>query len=254
MSIIQNSLVPEINSDDYYQSLSLQFQDAYPDDILRWGYEMFGSKMVLGTGFGPSGMFLIHRIHTLELPISVFYLDTHLLFDETYELRDILEDRFNINITPIVPELSLKEQAEMYGDELWESDPDKCCDLRKVQPLRKYLSDKKGWITGVRRSQSKEREVTQIIEKDPVNDVVKINPLATWPAEKVWDYIYINNLPYNPLHDKGYPSIGCIPCTQPVKPGEKERAGRWRGSGKLECGIHISSQNHQKHQTNNKAN
>lgn len=140
-------------------------------------------------------------------------------------------------------DLSLEEQTEQYDDELWKKDPDTCCHIRKVLPLRNFLSDKKAWISGVRRSQSETRKQTQTVEWDPENEVIKINPLATWTSEDVWDYIHINELPYNPLHDEGYPSIGCIPCTQPVHNGEDERAGRWRGSDKMECGIHSPTQN-----------
>ncbi len=231
-------------SDQFLDDLNSQFESAGPDQVLIWGYHMFGSDMVLGTGFGPSGMFLIYRLWELGINIPIFYLDTHLLFDETYELRDRVEERFNINITRVSTDLSLDEQAEKYGDKLWEENPNRCCYLRKVLPLRNYLSDKRAWITGVRRSQSETRRQTQFVEWDPENKVVKINPLADWTGEKVWNYIHSKGLPYNPLHDEGYPSIGCIPCTEPVNSDtEDERAGRWNGSEKTECGIHLSTQN-----------
>jgi phosphoadenosine phosphosulfate reductase len=219
-----------------------RLQDAHPDDILRWCRLTFGEGAVLGTGFGTSGMVLIHRLHSLKLNIPVFYLDTNLLFEETYRLCDELKTRFDVNIIRVSPELSLNEQARRYGEELWNSDPDTCCRIRKVQPLRRFLSDKSAWISGVRRDQSDTRRRTQVIEWDPENRVVKINPLVNWTTEEVWSYIRIHELPYNPLHDEGYPSIGCIPCTHPVGEGEDERAGRWRGSAKTECGIHIPSQ------------
>jgi len=222
--------------------LNAQFQSAGPDQALLWGYRTFGSDMVLGTGFGLSGMFLIYRLWELGIRIPIFYLDTHLLFDETYALKNRVEQRFGLPITRVSPELTVEEQAARYGDKLWESNPDRCCYLRKVRPLRNYLSDKKAWVTGVRRSQSESRSDTQFVEWDPENEVIKINPLASWTSDKVWNYIQGKGLPYNPLHDEGYPSIGCIPCTQPVN-GEKEdeRAGRWSGLEKTECGIHLSS-------------
>lgn len=238
-------------SPETFITINRQLQEAHPDEVIKWGYKTFGAKMVLGTGFGSSGMLLIHRIDKLGLPISVFYLDTHLLFEETYSLHDRLEEKFDINFVRVSTGLSLKDQAEEYGEELWNKDPNKCCYLRKVLPLRNYLSDKKAWISGVRRSQSETRKQTQVVEWDPENEVVKINPLATWTSEEVWSYIQINELPYNPLHDEGYPSIGCIPCTQPVLTDEGERAGRWRGSEKTECGIHTSSQNFQNEFQNN---
>lgn len=222
-----------------------QFSGADPGEILKWGVKTFGSGIVLGTGFGSSGMVLIHRIHSLKLNIPVFYLDTQLLFDETYALRDELKKQFDIRIARVSPSLNLKEQKRQYGEKLWESDPNRCCELRKVQPLKEYLADKQAWVSGLRRSQSETRKRTQIIEWDPTNEVVKINPLAQWSEEEVWSYIHINELPYNPLHDEGYPSIGCIPCTHSVAEGEDGRAGRWRGTKKTECGIHSPSQNYQ---------
>ncbi|HLR77348.1 MAG TPA: phosphoadenylyl-sulfate reductase [Balneolaceae bacterium] len=216
-------------------------EEAHPDEILKWAFDTFGSGMVLGTGFGPSGIVLIHRLQYLQLPVTVFYINTHLLFDETYALCDKIEKRFNISIIRVESRLSLQEQARQYGEKLWETDVDLCCHLRKVVPLRNYLADKTAWITGIRRDQSETRKQTKIIGKDPEYEVVKINPLAYWSRKKVWEYIHMHDLPYNPLHDHGYPSIGCVPCTEKVEPGEEERAGRWRGSAKTECGIHVSS-------------
>jgi len=230
-------------SQDQLDSLNQQFEMAGPDEVLLWGYYTFGADMVLGTGFGSSGMFLIYRLWELGINVPIFYLDTHLLFNETYELRDRVEKRFDIQITRVSTDLSVEEQAEKYGDKLWERNPNRCCYLRKVLPLRKYLSDKKAWITGLRRSQSKTRENTQFVEWDPENEVFKINPLASWTGQKVWNYIHSKGLPYNPLHDNGYPSIGCIPCTQPVDDEtDDQRAGRWNGSQKTECGIHLPTQ------------
>ncbi|MEX0906143.1 MAG: phosphoadenylyl-sulfate reductase [Balneolaceae bacterium] len=238
-AVTENNISPE-----YFFELNAQLSKKEPGEILQWGFRYFGKDMVIGTGFGPSGMLLIHKRVTQNIPVTIFYLDTSLLFTETYRLRDELEERFDIKITA-VRGLSLDEQAEKYGDELWKSDPDKCCHLRKVLPLQRYLSDKKAWVTGVRRSQSGTRSQTNIIEWDPANRVVKINPLAKWTDEEVWNYIREHELPYNPLHDDGYPTIGCIPCTEPADPKEDVRSGRWQNLEKTECGIHIPSQNFQ---------
>jgi len=230
-------------SQDFLDGLNKQFEAAGPDNILSWGYQTFGNDMVLGTGFGPSGMFLIYRLWDMGLNVPIFYLDTHLLFEETYALRDQIEELFDLQITRVTPDLSLDEQAQKHGDKLWEKNPNKCCYLRKVLPLRNYLSDKKAWFTGIRRSQSDTRRNTRFVEWDSANEVVKINPLANWSSDEVWDYIHSRNLPYNPLHDNGYPSIGCIPCTEPVDdPAGDERAGRWNGYHKTECGIHTPTQ------------
>jgi len=231
--INETRLLKQHNLTGKLEGLNTEFEAAEPDQVLKWGFETFGTGMVLGTGFGPSGIFLIHRLQKLELPVPVFYLDTQLLFNETYELRDRIEERFDIRITRVTPELSVEEQEKKYGEELWKSNPNHCCFMRKVLPLRNYLSDKKAWITGVRRNQSETRSQTDIIELDPDNDVFKINPLAAWTDEDVWKYIHEHDLPYNPLHDAGYPSIGCIPCTRPVNAGEEDtRSGRWSGSDK----------------------
>lgn len=226
------------------RELNAKFEREHPDRILEWGYRQFGNKMVLGTGFGSSGVVLIHRISELGLDIPVFYLDTQLLFGETYELREKLEKRLNVDITAVHPSLTVEEQAEEHGEELWKSNPNKCCYIRKVLPLRKYLKNKSAWITGIRRGQSRSRRGTQIIEWDPANKVIKFNPLATWTQDQVWEYIHQYDLPYNPLHDQGYPSIGCIPCTEPVGSEDDERAGRWKNMDKEECGIHVYSQDH----------
>lgn len=218
--------------------LEMKLEEIGPGRILAWGWRTFGRKMVLGTGFGSSGMVLIHLLDKLDYGIPIFFLDTGQLFEETYELRRRVEKRFDLRVTPVRTGLSLDEQAEEHGKELWNRKPDLCCHLRKVMPLRRYLAGKEAWITGLRREQSSGRRETSYLEWDTDNGVLKINPLADWTDEMVWDYIEAHKLPYNPLHDEGYPSIGCVPCTQPVEEGEEKRAGRWRGTGKTECGIH----------------
>ncbi|HMB98676.1 MAG TPA: phosphoadenylyl-sulfate reductase [Balneolaceae bacterium] len=218
------------------------FEAKNPDEILKWAAATFGSKIVMGTGFGPSGVFLIHRLYQLGLPISVFYLDTNLLFSETYELCDKLEKQFGITIEKITPEYTLDEQAEKFGDNLWYKNPNRCCFIRKVRPLRNYLQDKSAWITGIRRNQSESRKETQLVEYDSECDVIKINPVAAWSSGQLWSYIKDYDLPYNPLHDESFPSIGCIPCTNQVENGDHERAGRWKDIDKNECGIHLPVQ------------
>lgn len=235
-------LTPDSNyrlTADQLRRLNDRFALIHPDYVLRWAFREFGTRMVLGTGFGPSGVFLIHRLSTLGLPTPVFFLDTHLLFDETHELKDELEERYNIQIEAVPPSLGIDEQAAEHGPELWKRDPDKCCHLRKVLPLQNYLSDKTAWISGIRRSQGDARRSADMFEWDEKNGVVKINPLVHMSAERVWDDIKTHNLPYNPLHDDGYPSIGCIPCTSQVNDDDPERAGRWKELDKTECGIHL---------------
>lgn len=228
-------------SEDEIDRLNRRFEHADPFEILSWGFETFRKEMVLGTGFGSSGVLLIDFLQKHGIDIPIFYLDTNLLFDSTYELKEKIEERYQIEITRVTPELSLKEQAERFGDELWKRNPNQCCFYRKVLPLRNYLSDKKAWVTGLRRSQSETRTQARIIEWNEENEVIKINPLANWTGEKIWDTIHRLDIPYNPLHDEGFPSIGCIPCTQPVDASKEsdDRNGRWNGTDKTECGIHF---------------
>ena len=224
------------------EEVNARFENGSPRDVLAWGFETFGSSAVMGTGFGYSGVALAHLVSTVRPGATLFYLDTDLLFPETYELRNKLSERLDIDIERVHSGLSLADQRAEEAEELWNSDPDRCCFLRKVKPLRDYLSDKKAWVTAIRRDQSPSRADTQYAEWNQANEVVKINPLAAWSTEQVWDYIDRHELPYNELHDEGYPSIGCIPCTEPAENGADERSGRWTGSSKTECGLHLDVQ------------
>jgi len=207
-------------------------------DILAWAAHQFAPRVTFGTGFGAEGCVLIHLIAEQALPIDVFTLDTGLLFEETYELWRRLEVRYGLRIRPVRPALSVTEQRAAFGDALWARDPDRCCGIRKVAPLQHELAGMDAWITAIRRDQTPERAEAAIVEPDTASDRVKINPLAAWSHDDVWSFIHANAVPYNPLHDRGYPSIGCAPCTTPVREGEDPRAGRWRGREKTECGLH----------------
>lgn len=220
------------------QALNDQFKDASPRTILNWSYETFGRDVVMATGFGTSGIVLMHLASKLRVDPTVFYLDTDLFFSETYKLKERIEREFGLTLTRVHSGLSVSDQATQHGKELWKANPDQCCFLRKVQPLRNFLAGKGAWITGVRAQQSSTRKQAEVIEWDAANNLVKINPLVKWTSEDVWSYIKFNDLPYNTLHKKGYPSIGCMPCTKPVAKGSDERSGRWAGRKKTECGIH----------------
>ncbi len=165
-----------------------------------------------------------------------FYLDTDVLFPETYETRDRLAEHLGVEFDRF-HNLTLDEQAEQHGDELWKRDPDSCCGLRKVEPMRRALSSVDCWVAGVRREDSTNRAKTPKFGWDKRFGLWKLNPLADWTERDVWNYIREHHLPYNPLHDHGYPSIGCTHCTQPVGPGGSPRDGRWVGVAKTECGI-----------------
>jgi len=177
--------------------------------------------------------------------VEVFYIDTGVLFKETYELKNQLESHYDMKFKRFSTQIPIEQQRELYGDELWNRDPNLCCNIRKVMPLKKALSSYEVWITGIRKSQTELRQDSNSIEYDERYNVTKINPLINWSHEQVWDYIKENKLPYNKLHKEGYPSLGCTHCTTSVKSGEDDRAGRWRGSGKTECGLHFNQQNGQ---------
>ena len=206
-------------------------------EILQWAAARYG-KLTFATGFGAEGCVVIDLIAKHQLPIDIFTLDTGVLFPETYALWKQLEARYGIAIRAVSPELTIPAQALLHGPKLWERDPDRCCELRKIQPLRNALSGFDAWITALRREQTPERANARVVEHDRKFGLVKINPLVTWTHDDVWAHIYANDVPYNALHDRSYPSIGCQPCTSPVEGTEDPRAGRWRGTAKRECGLH----------------
>ncbi len=218
--------------------ISNEFEMASPEEVLRWAIEEFASDVALATGFGAEGCVLIAMLSAISADARIFYLDTDLLFPETYALRDRLEARYGVHFERRATSLSISEQAAQYGERLWERNPDLCCRLRKVEPLREMLTGMRAWVTALRRDQSPARAKTSIVERDERFGLIKINPLADWSRRDVWNYIAKHDVPYNALHDQGFPSIGCMPCTTPVQIGEMPRAGRWRGSAKSECGIH----------------
>jgi phosphoadenosine phosphosulfate reductase len=218
-----------------------ELEDQTPAEILAWAAETFAPRVTLGTAFGVEGCVLIHMIAQQRLPISFFTLDTGLLFPETRELWHRLEEKYGVTIRPIRPAQTVEEQAVRWGPELWAREPDKCCHLRKVEPLRYALEGMDAWVTGIRREQTAERADTPVVERNSRFGVLKINPLVRWTHKDVWRYVIAHDVPYNTLHDRGYPSIGCWPCTSAVLEGEDPRSGRWRGHPKRECGLHAQS-------------
>lgn len=232
----------EISPEEIH-ALSEEFESASLTEVLGWAWERFGQQAAIGTSFQGAGLVMIHHAVRAGLPFPVFTLDTQLLFPETYELKRRLEQFFDIEIESIFPEQTPGEQAAELGPELWKKQPNLCCTMRKVVPLQTKLAQLSVWITGLRRQQSDARQATQILELykfDVQRDgyILKLNPMANWSREAIWDYIREHKIPYNPLQDRGYRSIGCWPCTRAVGEGENERAGRWTGFDKVECGIH----------------
>ncbi len=231
------------------RSLATEFENRTPRDILQWAADNFGSRVAMSSAFGPEGLVVIDIAMRKVAPrIPIFTIDTGFLFKETVELIRKIEQEYGITIERLHPELSPEQQAEEHGPELYRREPDRCCYMRKVLPLQKKLPELDAMVTGLRRSQSESRQgakILQLQETPEGHRYIKINPLASWSKEEVWWYIISHQLPYNPLHDQGYPSIGCWPdcCTRAVKDGEDERAGRWAGTDKKECGLHTFAAN-----------
>ena len=215
--------------------------DATPTETLEWAFEEFQETVTIATGFGAEGVALIDMAVKINPNVDIFFLDTEFLFQETYELRRRLEDRYRIQIRVFKTDITPEQQAEQFGERLWTTNPDLCCRLRKLEPLREALGGRRAWITAIRQDQTLERSNARVVEWDYQWRLVKINPLVHWKKEQVWKYINRNQVPYNPMHDRGYPSIGCTHCTSPVREGEHDRSGRWAGFSKTECGIHEPS-------------
>ncbi len=223
------------------QRLNDSFETKQPQDVLAYAIERYKPKIVLACSFGAEDVVLVDMIQRINPGVPLFYLDTEFLFAETYEVRDRIVEKYSLRpeqVLRITSHLTPAEQAAQYGDALWARQPDRCCELRKVEPLTRVLKGFDAWITGIRRDQAPTRANAGLIEWDRKFQLVKINPLAKWTAEDVWAYIKLYEVPYNRLHDQNYPSIGCTHCTAPVQPGEDPRAGRWRNFAKTECGLH----------------
>lgn len=222
---------------------SAEFETAELKDVLRWCWETFGERAAIGTSFQGAGLVVMHTAYQNGFRFPIFTIDTGLLFPETLNLKSQIENLLGTQIESLRPEQTVDEQAAELGPELWNKNPDLCCTMRKVIPLQKRLSSLDVWITGLRRQQSEGRERTQIAEVykfDVLRDkkLIKLNPMANWSRDQVKAYLKENGIPTNPLADRGFVSIGCMPCTRPVGEGDSERAGRWTGFDKSECGIH----------------
>lgn len=229
----------EALSADEIAALNTRFEAADPREIVRWAVDTFGDGLSVGASFGgASGMAILHMVAALRPNVHVFVLDTDYLFEETHETMRRAVPAIGLqNVNVYKSKLTHEEQAAQYGSALWMRDPDLCCDLRKIEPNRRALEGKTAWVSGLRRDQSEGRAETPIVSWNAKFGVVKINPLATWNEKQTWEYILANDIPYNPLLNKGYSSIGCYNCTLP---GVQGRAGRWEGFEKDECGLHTA--------------
>jgi phosphoadenosine phosphosulfate reductase len=208
------------------------------EEVVRWGLAEFHPNAAIASSFGAEDVALIDIAARVRPDIRVFTLDTDFLFAETYELIDKIEKKYGIQVERVKSLYTPEQQAAKVAPKLWAIDPNQCCSLRKVEPLKAKLAGLSAWVTGIRRDQAPTRANAKKIEWDKSFSLVKCNPLADWTWEKVWEYIRDHDVPYNPLHEQNYPSIGCVQCTRQVRPGEDPRAGRWSGFDKKECGLH----------------
>lgn len=221
--------------------LKVQSEKWSAEEVLRWAFKHYPNSIGMASGFGVEGMVLIDIASRITSKLKVFTLDTEFLFPETYALIDRVEQRYGIQVERLYSELTPREQERAYGPALWSRTPDQCCNLRKVEPLRKKLASLDAWISAIRREQSSARADAGKIQWDNKFQLVKVNPLADWTKQDIWNYISRHDVPYNSLHDQNYPSIGCTHCTRAVLAGEDSRAGRWVGFSKTECGLHLET-------------
>lgn len=208
-------------------------------NVLEWSFKEYGKDIVYACSFGIEGIVLIDLIAKVQPDAQIVFLDTDVHFKETYETIERVREKYpTLDIVMKKPALTLQEQAKQFGDELWKTNPNQCCKIRKLDPLNEVLSGAEAWISGLRHEQSETRKNVEFINKDNRFQSVKICPLIHWTWKDVWRYVSKHELTYNVLHDKGYPSIGCEHCTKPAFTADDLRAGRWQGQGKTECGLH----------------
>lgn len=217
---------------------SMALDGAHPKEIIAWAVEHFYPRLAMATAFGPEGCVIIHYLAQVQPKTYVFNLDTGYQFPETLELRDQIARRYGVEVEMRRPATTVAQYEQLHGGPLYKTNPDQCCKDRKVKVLHESVVGMHAWMSGIRRDQSADRAQAPIVGWDKKFRLVKISPLASWTKSDVWKVVVDEDVPYNPLHDQGYTSIGCWPCTRAVMMGEDERAGRWSGSAKTECGLH----------------
>lgn len=220
-------------------------------EIVARSYQEFGEKLAMTTAFGYSGIVLMSIVKEIIPDLPIYFIDTRMHFEETLKLAEKLKKEWNLNIIYISSKYTEKELEILIGKEAYKTKPDLCCQYRKVEPLLRILKTKDAWLSSIRRDQAVTREFIDVIEID-ARGVIKINPMYNWTKDQTWMYIRKYDLPYNPLHDQFYPSLGCKPCTSPVDKGGNERDGRWRGMPKVECGIHAFNNKNKDEKDNEK--
>lgn len=227
------------------RAVAEELQDAPAERVLAWVEQRFGARAAIASSFGAEDMVLIDLARAHAPSVQLFTLDTGRLPPETYEVMDVVRRRYGVEIQTYFPDRARVEALESskgyFSFKQSIAERKECCGLRKVEPLRRALAGREAWVTGLRREQSVTRTEVRTVEADATHGLLKVNPLACWTAREVWAHIKDHGVPYNVLHDRGYPSIGCAPCTRAVKPYEDERAGRWwwESPDNRECGLHV---------------
>ncbi|AKQ67793.1 Phosphoadenylyl-sulfate reductase [Myxococcus hansupus] len=217
---------------------------ASAEQVLAWTEQRFGANAAIASSFGVEDMVLIDLARQHAPSLHIFTLDTGRLPPETYELIEVVRKRYGVTVETYFPEREQVETLEStkgcFSFRQSLEARKECCAIRKVAPLKRALSSRQAWVTGLRREQSVTRTAVETLELDGAHGLLKLNPLAAWSTRDIWTYVQTQGVPYNALHDRGYPSIGCAPCTRAVKPYEDERAGRWwwESADKRECGLH----------------
>ncbi len=232
--------VPSAEELAHLAEASRQLETASPEEVVAWAVENYFPRLTMATAFGPEGCVILSILAKVEPRVHVFNLDTGYQFKETLELRDRIQEKYGIEVVLEHPEQSVSEYEAAHGGPVYRTEPDRCCRDRKIAVLNRVSRDFAAWMSGIRRDQSPHRAGAPIVGWDKKFGLVKISPLANWTKKDVWKRITDEGVPYNPLHDQGYTSIGCWPCTRAVMFGEDERAGRWSGTGKTECGLHTA--------------
>lgn len=228
-------------SDAEIATANRELSAAGPQEVLRWAVKQFQPRLMMATAFGAEGCSIIDMLAGIDPTVTMINLETGYQFAETLALRERIKDRYGIEVEYIRPEQSVAEYEAEHGGPLHGIRPDQCCHDRKIRPLREAVSriNPLAWISAIRKDQTADRAVAGVVQWDAKFGLVKVNPLYNWTKKDVWAFIMKRDVPYNPLHDQDYPSIGCWPCTRAVRPGEDDRAGRWAGKVKKECGLHV---------------